>query len=118
MSVTVDWMDEARAIHWFEPPQTLLDDSNPPFYRWFPDGSTNACYNALDYHVAHGRAQQTALIVDSPVTGSAYSYSYAELLDAVARSSIEDEEAPGWRISRFGAVCPVTLLDAGKSPLG
>lgn len=85
MSVTVDWMDEARAIHWFEPPQTLLDDSNPPFYRWFPDGSTNACYNALDYHVAHGRAQQTALIVDSPVTGSAYSYSYAELLDAVAR---------------------------------
>lgn len=85
MSVSVDWMDEARAIHWFEAPQTLLDDSNPPFYRWFPDGSTNACYNALDYHVAHGRAQQTALIVDSPVTGAAYRYSYAELLDAVAR---------------------------------
>jgi propionyl-CoA synthetase len=85
MSYDMDWMREASAIHWFEAPKTLLDDSSPPFYRWYPDGITNACYNALDYHVAHGRADQAALIVDSPVTGSATRYSYAELLEAVAR---------------------------------
>jgi propionyl-CoA synthetase len=84
MTTHVDWMAEARAVHWFEPPAQLLDESRPPFYRWFPDGVTNACYNALDVHVANGRGGQTALIVDSPVTGVKTRYSYSELLDAVA----------------------------------
>jgi propionyl-CoA synthetase len=84
MTTHVDWMAEARAVHWFEPPAQLLDDSRPPFYRWFPDGVTNACYNALDVHVANGRGGQTALIVDSPVTSVKTRYSYSELLDAVA----------------------------------
>ena len=85
MTTHVDWMAEAQAVHWFEAPRQLLDDSRPPFYRWFPDGVTNACYNALDIHVLEGRGEQTALIVDSPVTGVQDSFSYAELLDAVAR---------------------------------
>ena len=85
MPYTVDWMEAARAVHWFTAPETLLDDSNPPFYRWYPDGVTNACYNALDHHVANGRGAQNALIVDSPVTGTRRSYTYAELLEAVAR---------------------------------
>jgi propionyl-CoA synthetase len=85
MSHTVDWMEAARAVHWFTAPETLLDDSNPPFYRWYPDGITNACYNALDHHVANGRGAQKALLVDSPVTGTQASYSYGELLEAVAR---------------------------------
>ncbi|MEM1189795.1 MAG: propionyl-CoA synthetase [Pseudomonadota bacterium] len=78
-------MRAARSIHWFESPSTLLEDGNPPFYRWFPDGTTNACYNALDHHVAHGRGEQLALIVDSPVTGQKTSFTYVELLDRVAR---------------------------------
>lgn len=85
MSNTVDWMEAASAIHWFTAPGTLLDDSNPPFNRWYPDGVTNACYNALDLHVANGRGAQNALIIDSPVTGTQRSYTYAELLEAVAR---------------------------------
>jgi len=85
MAYQVDWMREARAIHWFQAPTELLDDSRPPFYRWFPDGVTNACYNALDFHVANGRAEQAALIVDSPVTDSKQIYTYAELLETVAR---------------------------------
>ncbi|WP_439108098.1 propionyl-CoA synthetase [Congregibacter sp.] len=84
MTQSVDWMREAQNIHWFETPKQLLDDSNPPFYRWFPDGVTNACYNALDVHVANGRGNQAALIIDSPVTQHGRSYSYAELLDVVA----------------------------------
>jgi propionyl-CoA synthetase len=85
MSHTVDWMEAARAIHWYTAPETLLDDSNPPFYRWYPDGVTNACYNALDYHVANGRGAQKALLIDSPVTATQTGYTYSELLEAVAR---------------------------------
>lgn len=85
MTKTVDWMHEARNIHWFEPPTRLLDDARPPFYRWYPDGVTNACFNALDVHVANGRGDQPALIVDSAVTGQGLTYSYSELLESVAR---------------------------------
>ncbi len=51
----------------------------------FPDGELNTCVNALDRHVADGRAEQPALIYDSPVSGSARTFSYRELLDEVAR---------------------------------
>lgn len=79
------WLDLAQQIHWFEAPQTALDDSNPPFYRWYPDGQTNACYNALDLHIDEGRGEQAALIYDSPVTDTKRTYSYQELRDEVAR---------------------------------
>lgn len=84
MNKSVDWMAAAREVHWDSFPQTLLDDSKAPFTRWFPDGVTNACFNALDLHVANGRGEQTALIVDSPVSGVERSYSYAELLHEVS----------------------------------
>jgi propionyl-CoA synthetase len=79
------WRDAAAEIDWFRRPERILDDSEPPFYRWFPDGELNTCHNALDRHVAAGRGEQPALIHDSPVTGTVRSYSYAELLDATAR---------------------------------
>ena len=47
----------------------MLDDSKPPFYRWFSGGEMNTCYNAVDRHVENGRENQTAIIYDSPVTG-------------------------------------------------
>ena len=84
MSEREIWREAAQDVFWYEPPTQLLDDSNPPFYRWFPDGSTNACYNALDVHVEAGRGDQAAIIYDSPVTGTQRSYSYAELLEQVA----------------------------------
>ncbi|BBY46026.1 propionyl-CoA synthetase [Mycolicibacterium celeriflavum] len=79
------WADAARAVTWTREPKQILDDSNPPFYRWFADGELNTCANALDRHVEHGRADQPALIYDSPVTGSQRTYTYRELLDATAR---------------------------------
>ncbi len=85
MNQKVDWMEAAGDIHWYQPPTQLLDDSNPPFHRWFPDGITNACYNALDVHVEAGRGDQLALIYDSPVAGEKRKYTYAELLSEVAR---------------------------------
>ena len=63
------WAQAAQAVCWTREPRQVLDDANPPFYRWFPDGELNTCANALDRHVADGRAEQPALIYDSPVTG-------------------------------------------------
>ena len=79
------WGEAAKAVEWITPPTTILDDSNPPFYRWFEGGSLNTCFNALDRHVRDGRGDQAALIYDSPVTGVKKQYTYAELLDEVSR---------------------------------
>lgn len=79
------WAEAARAVSWTREPQRVFDDSNPPFYRWFPDGELNTCANALDRHVADGRGDVPALIYDSPVTGTQRTYSYADLLDHTAR---------------------------------
>jgi len=85
MSDSELWQRAAENIHWYQSPTRLLDDSNPPFYRWFPDGVTNACYNAVDIHVAEGRGSELAVIYDSPVTDSKRSYTFAQLLDEVSR---------------------------------
>ncbi len=79
------WGEAAGLIDWYTEPAVVLDDSAPPFYRWFAGGTMNTCFNALDRHVAGGRGGQAALVYDSPVTGSARVLRYADLLDQVAR---------------------------------
>jgi propionyl-CoA synthetase len=79
------WADAAGAIDWDEPWERVLDDSRAPFYRWFAGGRMNTCHNALDRHVERGRADQVALIYDSPVTDTVATFTYRELRDAVAR---------------------------------
>ena len=79
------WREAARQVSWTRPPQQILDDSTPPFYRWFPDAELNTCVNALDRHVEADRGGQPALIYDSPVTETKRIYSYAELLDITSR---------------------------------
>lgn len=78
------WAEAASALHWDKPWDKVLDDSRAPFYRWFAGGQINTCYNALDRHVENGRAEQTALIYDSPVTQIVKEFTYRELRDAVA----------------------------------
>jgi propionyl-CoA synthetase len=78
------WGEQARLVDWVRRPTRVLDKDRPPFYRWYPDGTLNTCYNALDRHVVAGHADRTALIYDSPVTGTVRRYSYAELLEQVA----------------------------------
>jgi propionyl-CoA synthetase len=79
------WRDAAGLIDWYTEPRAVLDRSNLPFYRWFPGGMLNTCFNAVDRHVRDGRAGQPALIYDSPVTGSQRVMTYQQLLDEVAR---------------------------------
>ena len=78
------WARAATAVSWTRAPQRILDDTNPPFYRWFPDAELNTCVNALDRHIGQ-RGGQPALIYDSPVTGTKRTYTYRELLDHTAR---------------------------------
>ena len=77
------WATAASAVTWTRAPQRILDEDNPPFYRWFPDAELNTCVNALDRHI-DARGDQPALIYDSPVTDSQRVYTYRELLSETA----------------------------------
>jgi len=77
------WGGAAREIDWIEPAKKIFDPSMGLYGRWFAGGVVNTCYNALDRHVAGGRADQLALIHDSPLTNSVTKLTYAELLHEV-----------------------------------
>ncbi len=79
------WLDAAATIDWEHRPATGLDESRAPIFAWYPDGVLNVCHNALDRHVAAGRGENTALIYDSAVLGIQERFSYARLLEQVAR---------------------------------
>ena len=79
------WVTAAESLHWNRRWDRVLDDSAAPLYRWFTGGELNTCYNAIDRHVLNGRAEQAAVIYDSPVTKTKRTISYRELQDEVAR---------------------------------
>jgi len=72
------WAEQARAIHWHKPPQTILEYVNPPFRKWFAGGETNLCYNAVDRHLA-ARGDQLALVAISTETNATRRVTYREL---------------------------------------
>jgi len=78
------WKEVSNNIFWYKKPSKILNSSNPPFYKWFEDGITNTCYNALDFHIDKGRGDRTAIIYDSPITGAKNKFSYKELRDKVS----------------------------------
>jgi len=79
------WLEAARGISWMKPPVAALDDSNPPFYRWFRGARLNIAANCLDRHVAEGRGEQAALIYDSPLAGTLQTLTYRQLTERVGR---------------------------------
>ena len=79
------WESVSKDIFWFKNPTKILNKSNPPFYKWFEDGKTNTCYNALDFHIDQGKGDKTALIYDSPITGNKAKFSYKELKNKVSK---------------------------------
>ncbi|MEZ4888510.1 MAG: propionyl-CoA synthetase [Chitinophagales bacterium] len=78
------WLQQAEKIEWFTPPSQGLTQNELGLYRWFEGGKLNTCHLALDYHVANGRAEQLAVIYDSPVTDTIRKITYRELRDEVA----------------------------------
>jgi propionyl-CoA synthetase len=79
------WGEKAESIAWFKKPETILSKDDNGIYRWFADGELNTAYLALDYHVENGRADQDAILFDSPVTNTKKRYTYLELRDEVAK---------------------------------
>ena len=79
------WKKISEDVFWFKKPTQILNKDKPPFYRWFSDGITNTCYNALDVHIDQGRGDKTALIYDSPITGNKKQFTYKELRAKVSK---------------------------------
>ena len=78
------WSEVANDIFWYKKPTKILNSDNPPFYKWFEDGTTNTCYNAVDLHVKNGKGEKVAIIYDSPITNSQKKITYAQLKDQVS----------------------------------
>ncbi|MBF8775547.1 propionyl-CoA synthetase [Pseudomonas fulva] len=79
------WAEQARSVAWYRAPTVVLENNADGTHRWFPDARLNSCYLALDHHIEQGRADQLALIYDSPVTGTQQTFSYFQLREEVAR---------------------------------
>ena len=62
------WQEASEDIFWYKRPTKILNKSNPPFYKWFEDGVTNTCYNALDIHIDKGRGKKTAVFLPLPLS--------------------------------------------------
>ena len=78
------WKEVAESIFWYKKPTKILNSSNPPFYKWYEDGVTNTCYNAIDFHIDNGRGEKLAIIYDSPITGSKKTFTYNQLKEKVS----------------------------------
>jgi acetyl-CoA synthetase len=78
------WATQAETLHWFEKWDTVLDESDAPFYKWFTGGKLNASYNALDRHVEAGRGDRVAYHWRGE-EGAEREVTYAELLRDVKR---------------------------------
>ncbi|MDB5985849.1 MAG: propionyl-CoA synthetase [Nevskia sp.] len=107
------WGEQAQALQWTRRWDRVLDDSAAPLYRWFSGGRLNTCYNALDRHVENGRAEQTALIYDSPLTGAVEHFTYRALRDAVALFAgalAANGVRHGDRVVIYMPVVPQTLI--------
>ena len=78
------WAEQARHLHWMEPPKKILSRDPEGHFRWFEGGKLNTCALALDHHVDTGRGDQLALIYDSPVTQTVQKLTYKQLLDRTA----------------------------------
>ncbi|MBC8303805.1 MAG: AMP-binding protein, partial [Pelagibacterales bacterium] len=79
------WKKVSDDMFWFKKPSKILNKSNHPFYKWYEDGITNTCYNALDIHIDNGQGDRTALIYDSPITGNKKKFTYKELKEKVSK---------------------------------
>ena len=79
------WGAEAEKLHWYKKWDKVLDDSNPPFYRWFVGGETNLCYNAVDRHALGAGRNKAAIIWESPETGQSRVITFFELYRLVNR---------------------------------
>ena len=80
------WAEQAKRISWDAEPREVLDWSNPPFAKWYADGTLNAAYNCLDRHVEAGRGDRVAYHFEGE-PGDTRTVTYAELTTQVKQAA-------------------------------
>jgi acetyl-CoA synthetase len=106
------WATQAQELDWFQKWTTVLDDSDPPFYKWFTGGTLNVSYNCLDRHVIAGRGDRVALHWRGE-EGQERDLTYAELLAEVERFASALKElgvAPGDVVGIYLPMIPEVLV--------
>src|SRR5690349_9898281 len=107
------WAEAAREIDWFKPAEKIFDRDMGLYGRWFAGAIVNTCYNALDRHVARGRADQLALIHDSPLAGTVIRLTYSEMLREVQALAAVMQEfglAKGDRVIIYMPMVPEAMV--------
>lgn len=107
------WAEQAKAIDWIQPWSKVFDPDAGIYGRWFPGAECNTCYNCLDRHVENGRADQLALIYDSPVTGTKKTFTYDELLsqvEALAAILVNKGVSKGDRVIIYMPMVPEAVI--------
>jgi propionyl-CoA synthetase len=107
------WAEAAQEIDWYSPAKSVFDGGAGVYGRWFVGATCNTCYNAIDRHVAAGRANQTALIYDSPVTNTKRTFSYNEALAEIATLAAVLEDfgvGKGDRVIIYMPMVPETVF--------
>ncbi|MEA2153146.1 MAG: acetyl-CoA synthetase [Solirubrobacteraceae bacterium] len=86
------WAAQAEELDWFQKWTRVLDDDDPPFYKWFTGGMLNVSYNCLDRHVISGRGDRVAFHWRGE-EGQERDITYAELLASVEAfaSALKDQ---------------------------
>ncbi len=113
------WAEKAKAIDWFKTWDKVLDDSNPPFYKWFSGGILNISYNALDRHVKTQRKNKLAYIWEGEM-GEVKTYSYYQLyreVNKLAKVFKDFGLKKGDRVAVYLPVIPelpITLLATAR----
>lgn len=78
------WAEAADELHWFKKWDTVLDESEAPFYKWYDGSRTNLSYNCLDRHIEAGRGDKIAIHWEGE-PGDARDITYSQLLVEVSR---------------------------------
>src|SRR5215204_344863 len=80
------WAEQAKRLTWGREPTEVLDWSNPPFAKWYADGTLNAAYNCLDRHVEAGHGDRVAFYFEGE-PGDTRTITYAELTREVKQAA-------------------------------
>ena len=103
------WMEAARGIDWDRAPSRAFFADEGIYGRWFADGRLNTCHNCVDRHVENGRADQAAIIYDSPITNTKRTYTFAQVqaqTEAVAAALRERGVEAGDRVIIYMPMVP------------
>ncbi|MBW9207424.1 acetate--CoA ligase [Mumia sp. zg.B17] len=107
------WADAARRLDWEKPFTEVLDWSNPPFAKWFADGTLNASYNCVDRHVEAGRGDKVAFHWVGEPEGDSRTLTYADLKDEVSKAANAIEELgveAGDRVAIYMPMIPEAVV--------